>query len=476
MGKLSFCLQLLGIGGLLLSCTDGAEPDTKSRHTCQNPKGKIGQLKNFGCKSAVCEKQGGGKPTWKECEEKATAENQKKMIEIQTKTQEKVDQINNKQTRVIERQDKIIENQHRLTSLQRRTCGVSCNLPIVFKKTEQFTIRRNNLLGELPFIGKQFIVSFQLFITAPTVGEFENIIHFTIGGDFENLGDRTPALWLTKGTRLYVGSAINRVPDYNMETSFSLSLNTWHNIEISQLMLGSEVFFDLKVDGTGYAGITNFLPSEFSAVKMFAGDPWYMHAKGHIRNLEVETETIDLKNKIPVAFESLDEFKLGKNNIIGGLPFIGKQFIISFQIKLNSGVPDWTNVFHFTNNGGDNVYGERTPSIGIWSRNALGVFSAINGNPGYWTYKNVPRLHYGVWYNLEISQLWIDNKFVFEAKLEKAKTGRQGQWYNFGNGTSIWSVVNNDARMFENINIMGSTENPADAHVKNIVVRTKRGI
>ena len=67
-------------------------------------------------------------------------------------------------------------------------------------------------------------------------------------------------------------------------------------------------------------------------------------------------------------------------------------------------------------------------------------------------------------------------QFVFEAKLEKAKAGRQGEGYNFGNGTSIWSVVNNDARMFENINIMGSTENPADAHVKNIVVRTKRGI
>jgi len=451
MGKLSFCLQLLGLGGLLLSCIGGAVSDTRSGK-CKNPNGKIGQLKNFGCKSAVCSKQEGGKPTWKECEEKATAENQRKMI----------------------------ENQHRMTSIQRRNCGVSCNLPIVFKKAEQFTIQRNNLLGELPFIGKQFIVSFQLFITAPTVGEFENIIHFTIEGDWQNLGDRTPVLWLTKGTRLYVGSAINRVPDYNMETSFSLSLNTWHDIEISQLMLGSEVFFDLKVDGTGYAGITNFVPSEFSAVKMFAGDPWYMHAKGNIRNLEVQTETVDLQRnfrKIPIAFEFADEFKLGENSIIGGLPFIGKQFIISFQVKLDSGASDWTNVLHFTNNGGDDVYGTSTPSIGIWSRNALGVFSAINGNPHYWTWKDVPRLTYGVWYNIEISQLWINNKFVFEAKMEKAVEGRNA-WMNFSNGTSIWSVVNNDARMFENINIMGSGghNGPADAYVKNIVVKTGHGI
>lgn len=472
MGKLSFCLHLLSLAGLLLSGRDAAESDTRSGR-CKNPNGKVGQLKNFGCKSAVCTKEG-GKTSWKECELKATAENQRKMIEIQTKTHEKVDQINNKQTRVIERQDKMIENQHQMSFLQRRACGVGCNLPIVFQKAEEFTLRKNNLLGVLPFLGKQFVISFQLLITAATVEEFENIIHFTIGSAY--LGKRTPALWLTKGTRLYVGSAINREPQYNMESYLSLSLNTWHNIEISQLMLGSEVFFDLKVDGTGYAGVTNFAPTEFSAVEMFAGSPWYMLAKGRIRNLEVMTETVDLKNSIPVVFELRNEFKLGENSIIGGLPFIAKQFIISFQIKLNSGVPDWTNVLHFTNNAGDDnvVYGSSTPSIGIWSKNALGVFSAINGNPHYWTYKDVPRLTYGVWYNIEISQLWIDNKFVFEAKFEKAGAGRDG-WINFGNGTSTWSVVNNDARMFENINIMGSLGDPADAYVRNIVVKTKPG-
>ena len=58
----------------------------------------------------------------------------------------------------------------------------------------------------------------------------------------------------------------------------------------------------MKVDGTGYAGITNFVPSEFSAVKMFAGDPWYMHAKGNIRNLEVQTETVDLQSKLSFVF------------------------------------------------------------------------------------------------------------------------------------------------------------------------------
>ena len=61
--------------------------------------------------------------------------------------------------------------------------------------------------------------------------------------------------------------------------------------------------------------------------------------------------------------------------------------------------------------------------------------------------------------------------------MEKAVEGRNA-WMNFSNGTSIWSVVNNDARMFENINIMGSGGNngPADAYVKNIVVRTGLGI
>merc|ERR1711872_131656 len=146
---------------------------------CKNPTGKINQQKYLGCKSAVCSK--GGKPFWMECQQPATEEKQSEMIGIQAETREKVDQINNKQTRSIEKQDKIIEKQNVVINLLRRLCGISC-MPVVFQKTEEFSIKRNNKLDELPFIGQQYIISFQLLIRPGQTEEFRNIIHFTIGG------------------------------------------------------------------------------------------------------------------------------------------------------------------------------------------------------------------------------------------------------------------------------------------------------
>jgi len=119
---------------------------------------------------------------------------------------------------------------------------MSLDIPVVFQKLEESIILRGNMLGDLSSLGKQYNISFQLIIAAPTVEEYQSIIHFTVGADNQNFGDRTPALWLTKGTSLIVGSTIDGVQDYNLETpSLSLGLHTWHNIEISQLLIGSHV-------------------------------------------------------------------------------------------------------------------------------------------------------------------------------------------------------------------------------------------
>ena len=98
-------------------------------------KGKLDQVKNLGCKSAVCSQGQGGKTFWKECQQPATEEKQLKMIEIQNETKEKADQINNKQTRVIEslnkmneRQDKMIENQNVIISLLGRICKTNSKI------------------------------------------------------------------------------------------------------------------------------------------------------------------------------------------------------------------------------------------------------------------------------------------------------------------------------------------------------------
>ena len=109
---------------------------------------------------------------------------------------------------------------------------------VVFQKDEEFTTSRNRLLTVLPEIGEEYRVSFLLFITN-SPAEWHSIIHFTIGGNLEVYGDRTPALFTNNGL-FHFTSAINGNLNYIFEPSF-LSLNTWHSIEISQLSDGSEV-------------------------------------------------------------------------------------------------------------------------------------------------------------------------------------------------------------------------------------------
>ena len=112
--------------------------------------------------------------------------------------------------------------------------------PVVFRKSGEFTIRRNYKLGELLVLGKEYVITFQLLLTAPS-NDWETIIHFTIGGNRDKYGDRTPFLCVHHQTKLHLASAI----DGNSNTYFNsphLSLNTWHSIEISQSFIGSEVF------------------------------------------------------------------------------------------------------------------------------------------------------------------------------------------------------------------------------------------
>ena len=90
-------------------------------------------------------------------------------------------------------------------------------------------------------LGKEYIITFQLLLPAAIPSSFGSIIHFTIGGDYKKYGDRTPALFVHDKTRLHLASAIDGKSNFQFNTP-ALSLNTRHNIEISQVLTGSQVF------------------------------------------------------------------------------------------------------------------------------------------------------------------------------------------------------------------------------------------
>ena len=72
------------------------------------------------------------------------------------------------------------------------------------------------------------------------VGEtWQNIIHFTHGGNNDYYGDRAPALWFHfDSNQLYVVSAINGNKNMEKYVAMKLKLRLWMKFEISQSLDG----------------------------------------------------------------------------------------------------------------------------------------------------------------------------------------------------------------------------------------------
>jgi len=185
--------------------------------------------------------------------------------------------------------------------------GLAPGLPVVFNKTEEFDMSKNNQLKTLPSLGKQFIITFQLQLTSFECGGYDcSVIRFGLGNDAGAYGDRTPAVWISnplnnentftriKNTFL-MSAAINGNEDFSFVTPMALlgfELNRFYDFEFSQLLVENEYKFSIRISGGQYFNVsmTNQQPRKFDNVKLFAGDPWYAAAPGQIRNLVVRTK------------------------------------------------------------------------------------------------------------------------------------------------------------------------------------------
>ena len=113
---------------------------------------------------------------------------------------------------------------------------------IFFERKPEFVVSWNNLLRELPYLYKDFNITFDLLINKLTGGSLQNIIHFSTGGfddAHEQYGDRCPAVWLKFNDdrfKLFVESAISGERKMNRKMNKKLEKGTWMNIEISQTM------------------------------------------------------------------------------------------------------------------------------------------------------------------------------------------------------------------------------------------------
>merc|ERR1712002_251879 len=62
---------------------------------------------------------------------------------------------------------------------------------------------------QIPYIGKEFLISFELYINSISEEEWQNVLHITTGDNIGKMGDRIPGVWVTDKKELYVSFAIN---------------------------------------------------------------------------------------------------------------------------------------------------------------------------------------------------------------------------------------------------------------------------
>ena len=109
------------------------------------------------------------------------------------------------------------------------------------------------------------------------------------GGTRGKVGERTPALWIFKGSQLYISQSLNGKPAEVklLETGMPL-LNVWNVMEISQLKKEGKHLFSLVVNGETLWSVENKKPTELFDVKVFGSSNWYTAQEGSIRRFQIE--------------------------------------------------------------------------------------------------------------------------------------------------------------------------------------------
>ena len=69
--------------------------------------------------------------------------------------------------------------------------------------TEEFTINKDRLRTTLPLLNKEYGLSFELSVVKYGKG-WQNILHLTTGGNWGQIGDRIPAVFLLDNRTLHI--------------------------------------------------------------------------------------------------------------------------------------------------------------------------------------------------------------------------------------------------------------------------------
>ncbi|XP_047146005.1 uncharacterized protein LOC124818937 [Hydra vulgaris] len=154
-----------------------------------------------------------------------------------------------------------------------------------YESLSQQSLEPQKLLTTLKTLPKEYVIAFEVFLTSSNSTYWTNIVHFTIGGDYRNYGDRTPSISF-KAKEIQVCSSVN---GNNLFCVYSktLELMKWIKVKVSQLLENGNYNHTVQIDQETVSTCINTQPQEFTKVKIFASNPWVPSQPGYIRNLVV---------------------------------------------------------------------------------------------------------------------------------------------------------------------------------------------
>lgn len=162
------------------------------------------------------------------------------------------------------------------------------NIEVKTSEGGGFAPQKSWVFSEIPHVGHQWYVAFDIKPVGTTHSVWSNIIHLTLGGNIARYGDRMPGVWFYPGSRkLHICAPINGNRNYCFNTADAIPSGKFTNVRIRQIwdVTASSYEYVISIDGVDKHTIVNAQFQEFDDVTFYASDPWYPAANALIKNV-----------------------------------------------------------------------------------------------------------------------------------------------------------------------------------------------
>jgi len=174
-----------------------------------------------------------------------------------------------------------------------------------FHGAKEVTIEKGKLLREfyLPYLGKEFSISFELFINEVTGYPWQSVLHLTTGNTGENrgkMGLEIPTVAVNVYKDLYVIFAISG--NDSSKAVGKVKENEWIKVEISQKLADDKYNFEVLLNNKSVWLVENTTPALYNKPRIDVSSPWHPEVDGKIKGLKINSSINH--GKLPDEFYS----------------------------------------------------------------------------------------------------------------------------------------------------------------------------